>query len=156
MKTINKIMVAVDFSDYSLPSVIYASNLAKDVAASLLLTNVFNQRDIDKVDRAVRRYPAFTLKEYVDENLADRRERLEALAKKIDAGNLEVDLNVRIGFPYEALIKEIEEKKPNLLVMGIKGRSNIMDVMTGSCADRMFRRSPIPLLTIREKESERS
>ena len=150
MKTINKIMVAVDFSDYSFLAAQYASNLAKDVSASLLLTNVFNQEDIDTMDRAVRRFPIFNLKEYVDEKLSDRRERLEALVKKIDIGKIEVDLNVCIGIPYEALLKEIKEKKPDLLIMGIKGRSNLIDVVTGSCALRMFRRSPIPLLTIRE------
>ena len=151
MNTVNKIMVAVDFSEYSFLAARYASDLAKDVSASLLLTNVFNQRDIDMMDRAVRRFPIFTVKEYVDENLADRRERLEALIKKIDTGNLEVDLNVCVGVPYEALLQEIEEKKPNLLIMGIKGRSNLMDVVTGSCAQKMFRRSPIPLLTIRKQ-----
>ena len=149
MKTVNKIIVAVDFSDYSVPAAQYASDLAKDVSASLLLTNVFNHRDIDMMDRAVRRFPIFTVKEYVDENLADRRERLDALVQKIDTGKLEIDLNVCIGVPHEALLKEIDEKEPDLLIMGIKGRSNLMDVVTGSCAQRMFRRSPIPLLTIR-------
>ena len=97
MKTVNKIMVSVDFSNYSFPAARYASDLAKDVSASLLLTNVFNQKEIDMVDRAVRRFPIFTVKEYVEENLADRRKRLEALVKKIDTGKLEVDINVWIN-----------------------------------------------------------
>lgn len=147
-------MVAVDFSAYSFPAAKYASDLAKEVSASLLLTNVFNQRDIDMMDKVAFRVPESNVKEHVDENLADRRERLEDLVKKIDMGNIEVELNVCIGIPYKALLKEIKEKKPDLLIMGTKGRSNIVDMVIGSCAQKMFRRCPIPLLSLREQESE--
>jgi nucleotide-binding universal stress UspA family protein len=154
MNNVNKIMVAVDFSNYSLPAVRYASHLAKDVSASLLLTNVYNQREIDIMDRAARRYPIFNVKEYVGEKIVNRRKRIEDLIEKINTENLEVEINVCTGYPYEALLREIKEKKPDLLIMGIKGRSNLMGVVTGSCAQKMFRRSPIPLLILREQQTD--
>ena len=67
MKAVNKIMVAIDFSDYSLPAVQYASDLAKDVSASLLLTNVINQRDIDLMNKVTIHVPDFSIKNYMDE-----------------------------------------------------------------------------------------
>ena len=154
MKTINKIMVAVDFSDYSFPAATYAAELAKDVNAKILLTNVFNQRDIDMMNNVAKRAPEFPVKKYVDEYLKDRRERLEDLAKKIDIDHLDVEINVCIGVPYKALLKEIEEKNPDILVMGTKGRSNLVDMVIGSCAQKMFRRCPIPLLSIREAQNQ--
>ena len=154
MKTINKIMVAIDFSDHSLNAAQYAARLAKDVAAKLLLTNVYNQRNIDMLSKVVLEVPEFPVKKYVDENVKDRKERLEDLAKKINSDNLDVETNVRIGVPYEALLKEIEEKKPDLLVMGTKGRSNLVDTIIGSCVQKLFRRSPIPLLSLRGDQSE--
>lgn len=150
MKTVNKIMVAIDFSDYSVAAAKYAIELARDFSANLLFINVFNQRDIDMMDKAVNRYPIFKIDDYVNENIADRKKRLEQLVKEIDTGELNVELNVCIGTPYEALLKEIEEKKPDLLIMGKKGKTNLKDAVIGSCAQKMFRRSPIPLLTIRE------
>jgi nucleotide-binding universal stress UspA family protein len=48
-------------------------------------------------------------------------------------------------------LQEIEEKNPDLLIMGAKGRSNVADMILGSCAQRMFRHCPIPLLSIRHK-----
>jgi nucleotide-binding universal stress UspA family protein len=142
-------MVAVDFSDYSLPAAQYASDLAKDVSASLLLTNVLNQRDIDMMNKVALRVPEFSVNKYVDEYLVDRKERLQELVKKIDIENLDVEVNVCTGVPYEALLKEIEDKNPDLLIMGTKGRSNLVDMIVGSCAQKMFRRCPIPLLSIR-------
>lgn len=155
MKAVKKIMVAIDFSDYSLPAVQFASDLAKDLSASLLLTNVLNQRNIDMMNKVALKVPDFSIKNYIDEYLVERKERLEDLVKKIDVGNLDVEVNVCVGVPYKALLKEIEEKKPDLLIMGTKGSSNLVDMIVGSCAQKMFRRCPIPLLSIREPQSEK-
>ena len=64
MKAVDKIMVAIDFSDYSLPAVQYASDLAKDVSAALLLTNVLNQRNIDMMNKVALKVPDFSIKNY--------------------------------------------------------------------------------------------
>ena len=149
MKTINKIMVAVDFSDYSLPSLTYAVELAKDVGANLLLTNVLNQRDIDMMNKVAKRVPEFPVEKHVEEAVQERSENLLKLLEKVDTGNLDEETNVRTGVPYKALLKEIEEKSPDLLVMGIKGRSNLVDTIIGSCAQKLYRRCPIPLLSLR-------
>lgn len=151
MHTINKIMVAIDFSDYSLAAAEYAAKLAKDVDATLLFTNVYNKRDVDMMNMVATRVPEFSVKKYVEEYVEERRERLQALGKKLIQDNLMVETHVRIGVPYDALLQEIEEKKPDLLIMGAKGRTNLVDMIIGSCAQKMFRHSPIPLLSIRGK-----
>ena len=151
MKTINKIMVAIDFSDYALAAAGYAAKLAEDTGAALLFTNVYNQRDIEMMNNVATRVPEFSVRKYTDENVKERKARLHELAKKMMHGNHLAETHVRIGVPYEALLQEIQEKKPDLLVMGTKGRSNVVDMILGSCAQKMFRHSPIPLLSIRKK-----
>jgi nucleotide-binding universal stress UspA family protein len=151
MKTLNKIMVAVDFSDYSLPLVQYAANLAKDVGAELLLVNVLNQRDISMWEKISWEVPEFSVKKQIEEHTRDRKERLVTLAQEAGCTKLDVkaEHSVRQGVPYEELINEIKNKKPDLLLMATKGRSNLIDTIIGSCAQKMFRRSPVPLLSIR-------
>lgn len=151
MTVINKIMIAVDFSDYSRAAAEYGARLAKDVEATLLLTHVYNKRDVDMLNMVATRVPDFSVKKYVDDHLQERKGKLAKLAKRLSRGELGVETHVRIGVPYEALLQEIEEKKPDLLVMGAKGRSNVVDMILGSCAQKMFRYSPIPLLSIRNR-----
>lgn len=153
MKTVNKIMVAVDFSDHSKAAAQYAGSLAKDVDAKVLLIHIFNQRDVDMWNKVEAETSKFSAQKYIEEHIENRKYRLGALAKKIGNDHLDVETDVRIGVPYEALLQEIRERKPDLLVMGTKGRSNLVDTIMGSCAQKMFRRSPIPLLSIRGNQS---
>ena len=52
------------------------------------------------------------------------------------------------GIPYRELLQAIENEKPYLMIVGVKGRSNLSDALVGSTARKLYRRSPIPLLTI--------
>lgn len=63
-------------------------------------------------------------------------------------GKVQCSYLVRTGIPYRELLAAIESEKPNLMVVGTKGRSNLADVVVGSTARKLYRRSPIPLLTI--------
>ena len=149
MKTINKIMVAVDFSDFSLPVVRYAKHLAEDVEADVLLVNVINQRDIDMMKKVAREAPNFAFETYLEEMRQEREDQFQQLIKAAGCERVNVKSVLRIGVPYQELLKVIEDKKPDLLIMATKGRSNLVDTIIGSCAQKMFRRSPIPVLSIR-------
>ncbi len=144
-------MVAVDFSEYSLAAASYAASLAQDLGAALFFSHIFNRRDVDMLNMVAARVPEFSVKEYVKDQVNERKEKLQELAKKLNGDKLAVETYVRTGVPFEALLQEIKEKLPDLLVMGAKGRSNVVDIILGSCAQKMFRYSPIPLLSIRDE-----
>ena len=131
MKTINNILVAVDFSGYSLAAAEYGARLAYDLQADLLFMNVYNERDVDSLNREATRIPKFSVKKFVEEIIAERRIRLQNLAKKLRRGKRAAKVHVCIGVPYEALLKEIKEEHTDLLVMGAKGRTNMVDVILG-------------------------
>jgi nucleotide-binding universal stress UspA family protein len=149
MKPIHKIMVAVDFSKYSLPAVRYAAGLARDLKAELLLVNVINQRDVDMTKKVAEQVPAFSFENYLEETRKDREDRFQQLINEAACEDLPIKTSIRIGVPYEELLLVIESKKPDLLVMATQGRSNLVNTIIGSCAQKMFRRCPIPLTTIR-------
>jgi universal stress protein A len=149
MSTIHTIMVAVDLSKYSLPTAQYASKLAHDLAADLLFVNVINQRDIDAVQSIATANSSFPFEQYVSDRMQERRDKIDELIQACRDYPNPTRTIVRIGMPYTELLRVIDEETPDLLVMATKGRTDLVDVVMGSCARSMYRRSPIPLLSLR-------
>lgn len=149
MQTIQKIMVAVDQSEYSLPSVQYARDLAMALDARLILANVLNERDLETIRNTMALYNKDLWKELWEEHLDEHRKFLDALAQESGIEDILDNKIVRTGIPFRELLAVIDEEKPDLLVMGTKGRSNLADTIVGSCAQKMYRRSPIPVLSLR-------
>jgi nucleotide-binding universal stress UspA family protein len=141
-------MAAVDLSDYSATAVRYSVWLAMKLSAELLVVSVINQRDMDMVQRAMIGYEAFSFPDYLTEQVSDREKKLKALVETAAPGTVRCRYLVRKGVPHYELLAAIEEERPALLVVGSKGRSNMADVVVGSTARKMYRRSPIPLISI--------
>ncbi len=149
MSPVKTIMVAIDFSDYSQPTLRFAAGLCTQVGGRLLLVNIINQRDTNAMERALRSYDGDLLDRLFDDDRRDRRNKLLKLSESVDCLDRIWKVVVRTGVPYRELLAIINEEKPDILVMATKGRGNLADTILGSCAQKMYRRSPIPLLSIR-------
>jgi nucleotide-binding universal stress UspA family protein len=56
------------------------------------------------------------------------------------------------GIPYDEIIKKAEEINADLIVVGTHGRTGLDHVLFGSTAEKVVRKSTIPVMTIRIKE----
>jgi nucleotide-binding universal stress UspA family protein len=152
MSNIKKIMVAVDFSEYTPRIMDYAGRLAEDLGAELLFVNVINKRDVDMVKQVTAYTDSISVKDYVDGLQKDRSERLQKLIEETGCHQTPHRFVIRTGVPFQELINTAAEEKADIVVIGTKGRGNIAGMLLGSQAEKMFRHCPVPLLSIPEKE----
>jgi len=154
MSKIKKIMVALDFSEYSPKSVKYAGRLAEDLGAELIFVNVINQRDIDMIKHVAMYTDKISVKDYVDGLKADRSKQMQSLLTETNCTRIPNRFIIIKGLPFSELRETAKEEKVDMVVMGSKGRGNIAGILFGSQAEKMFRHCPVPLLSIRETGDE--
>jgi nucleotide-binding universal stress UspA family protein len=59
----------------------------------------------------------------------------------------------KVGNPIDELLKLIVKENVDMIVMGVKGHSDLEHVLVGSVAEKLFRRSPVPVISFRDENS---
>ena len=156
MDTINKILVAVGFTDYTEELLNYAVRIAESLGAELIVANIINVRDVEAVGAVAAMGYEVDGEHYVSGVKEERRRALEQMLKKISFPAEKVRSVFKVGHPVEELLKIAVKQNVDLIVMGIKGRSDLEHMLVGSVAEKVFRRSPIHILSYRDtKNAER-
>jgi nucleotide-binding universal stress UspA family protein len=147
---IHSILVPIDFSIHSKNALKYAIPLAEKFNASLHLVYV--------VEPTI--YPADlgfgqVVLPGVEEELREKGEgELDALMRREIGKRLKATTAVRTGNPHQEILREAEEKGVDLIVVATHGHSGVEHMLFGSTADRIVRRSKVPVLTIRPAMGE--
>lgn len=154
MEQIKKIMVAIDFSVYSGQTLKYAASVSDALGAKLIVVNVINQRDIDAIEKVAKVYEGIRVDQYIEQQKKDRSQKIRALIDEASCTHVSLETVFLTGVPFIELIQYVKENDVDLIIMGSKGRSNLANVLFGSTAEKMFRRAPVPILSLRGKEHD--
>ena len=139
-----KIMVPVDFSSSGEMAMGYATSLARDSGASLLIVHV---EEPPLAYGAGEFYVGAADAETADE-IANR---LEAIVPNDPA----VAYAHRLvpGDPAAQIVKLAADEHVDLIVMGTHGRSGFLRFLMGSVAESVVRHAPCPVFTLRNPEA---
>ncbi|MGC8603179.1 MAG: universal stress protein [Desulfomonilaceae bacterium] len=142
-----KILFCTDFSENSLPARDYAIDFAKAFNASLTIMHVVNSSRLG--------YPAFeagvpfdlqsvllnieeSVKAAFNDFLSEFRDQLT-----------EITTTSRVGIPAAEIVRYVEEKGIDLIVMGTHGWTGFRHLILGSTAENVVRLSKCAVLTVK-------
>ena len=142
---INRILAAVDDSDFTSKVVQMALAMSKSLNAQLGLVSVVDPTPlVMSADNVV--YPP----EMITELAASAQEMLENLKKEL--GDSNVLLFSPQGNPREMIIETAHDWDADLIIIGTHGRTGLMHLVMGSVAESVIRHSNIPVLVVPSKQ----
>ena len=136
MAMFKTILAPTDFSDLSAAGVRYASRLAKETGAELVVFNVVLVDESNAIDKRELAEHKVRLEEFVTDQLADEARELKI--RKAVAG----------GQPFNAIVDCAESEHADLIVMSSHGRSGLSRMLIGSVTDKILRGARCPVLVV--------
>ncbi|MFN3530915.1 MAG: universal stress protein [Candidatus Brocadia sp.] len=149
MINIKNILCPIDYSVYSEMALKYAIEFAEKYEAKLYLMHVLDIRVYDISD------PDLYNVSIVDtETIEKLRERLLRCVNEDTKGRIPVEAIIIQGVPFAEIIKASRDYKIDLIVLGTHGRTGLSHAIMGSVAEKVVRKAPCPVLTIRHPEHD--
>lgn len=154
-----RILVAVDFSSYSMKACQVAFNIAKQINAKVKILHVFHNIYFPS------HIPfADNLKDSPDEGLLSKvRKQILELCCDIDdkiankeCPSVNYSYSLREGVVEEEIENFVLEYKPSLLVLGTKGKDNNQNSVLGNVTADVIEMVDVPVLAVPESSSVKS
>ena len=148
------ILAAVDFSDDSASALRYAANLARRLDDGLMILHVIH----DQADS-----PGY----YSDKRLKNKKrlKRLEEIAGEMmdEFIRKQIDEYPEIkpilkkaerilvsGLTVTKILQVVEKTKPEMLVLGNRGRTSLKHILLGSKAEQLARLCQVPVTLVKQ------
>ncbi|WP_394738997.1 universal stress protein [Natronococcus roseus] len=137
------VVVATDGSDSVSRAVDVALDLADKFDAEVHVLSVIDASEVDASPEQLREELRTALETTADAALASVEERTDG----------EVTTAVREGRPASEICEYVREVDADVVATGTRGRHGENRLLLGSVAERVVRRSPAPVLTVRQLET---
>jgi nucleotide-binding universal stress UspA family protein len=140
-----KILCPIDFSDASRAALETAADLARRFGATLTLFHAYPVPGYTFPDGS------FVASSKMLDELAEqaRRHLEEWRGVAASLGQPGAEAVTAVGEPAHEIVTWAKEHAADLVVLGTHGRTGLTHALMGSVAERVVRRAPCPVLTVR-------
>jgi nucleotide-binding universal stress UspA family protein len=147
---LKRLLVPTDFSESAHHALTYGTSFAREYKAHLVLLHVVENLT---VGYASDLFPV-PMAEVFQEISGYARAELAKLAAEVREKGVEVEDQVVQGKPSAEIVRFAEENAIDMIVLGTHGKGMLDQALFGSTTERVVRRAPCPVLTVRLTEHE--
>jgi nucleotide-binding universal stress UspA family protein len=149
MIPIQRILVPTDFSDAAHAALKLATTFAQEFGSRLYLLHVVPEPYAYPMGTELSMLPMTDILAQVENAAREQLDKLVAAAA-LPAGR--VVTRAVVGTPVDQVLALIADEKIDLVVLGTHGRGLVGHLLLGSVAERVVRRSPVPVLTVHGRD----
>ena len=152
MLRLTQILAPTDFSEYSSYALRHAAELARQFGAKLVLLHVVSNEALESISKAhVPPHPVDKVYEDLDQETREQyANHVPPEVRKV----LETEVLVLPGVPFLEIVRAARLKGVDLIVMATHGRTGLSHALVGSVTEKVVRKAPCPVLSIRPVGAE--
>lgn len=147
-----QILAPTDFSENSSQAIRYAAGLARKFGARLLLLHVVSSDALEDISKA-HMPPHPVDRVYEDLTQEVHEQYAKHVSPEVREG-LEIETLVLHGAPFLEIVHAARLKEVDLIVMATHGRTGLSHALLGSVTEKVVRKAPCPVLSIRPVGAE--
>ncbi|OFX87985.1 MAG: hypothetical protein A2W99_11525 [Bacteroidetes bacterium GWF2_33_16] len=154
---IQKILVPIDFSDYSVNACRYAIGLAEKLNAEIKLMHVYYNPVVNSMPLTDTYYYQVNMDEIIREIEIRAKNSMEKfyddLKEKIEKEGIQgikIDYALMRGIASEEIIEESKKYNPEVIIIGTRGQGERENDLIGSVTAKIIEESKVPVLVIPE------
>jgi universal stress protein A len=144
---LRRVLVPTDFSAPSRQALDMAIDFARTFGAELELFHVRELPTYAFPDAGLPMTPMV-----MEELEKSSRAELERLSAEVERGGVRCGYATSVGAHDLEICRRAADWGADLIVMGTHGRTGLRHVLLGSVAEKVVRRAPCPVLTVRPQE----
>ena len=143
----SSIVVGTDGSETAGKAVLQATELARQVGASVSLVSAYEPVSGNRLREEKREVPKDM--EWMVNPREDVEATLKEAAEKLEGAGVKVDTYAREGDAADAILDVAEETSADLIVVGNKGMTGTKRFLLGSVPNKVSHHAPCSVLIIR-------
>ncbi len=148
MISLKKILCPIDHSDCSKEALKYAVSFAMKDNAKLYLLHVVDIRTFNEsIDTMSKQIPD-------EETLKQLKIKLLDCIPDEIREDMNVEALVIQGIPFAEIISTAKSNDIDMIVLGSHGRTGIVHMMMGSVSEKVVRKAPCSVLTVKKSGHE--
>ena len=149
MKEFQRILMATDFSEASLPAWKKALAMAKG-GGTLFIVHAYEPPNVAQAEAI-----GGSVYEEWDQNVrAGSNEKLDLMVGEARRAGVNATRILEAGNAEESIVRAAEDYETDLIVMGTHGRKGFSRIFLGSVAARVIAMAPCAVLTVRMPEEK--
>lgn len=152
MINLKKILYPTDFSEYADHARMYVIEMAKAFNAKVILMHTIQAPSHYEV--AYHYELALNPEEIGEKRQKAADKKINEIAQLIREEGVEVETVITLGSAFVDIVSTARKQEIDLVILSTHGWGFIKHVLMGSTAERVVRKAPCPVLTVRKEEHE--
>ncbi len=142
--SIRRILVPLDFSDHADPVLEWVSHLAQQHNSRVILLHAYHLPvEFQQLEGA------YLPPDFWSNVKTEAEQNLSRFSEQLRGRGIDVDVEVREGYPATVIEEEAVRLEVDLIVIGTRGLTGVKHLLLGSIAERVVQKAHCPVLTVK-------